>query len=488
MPQIEYTGEFFLPDREKRYPGRVLGDEESSGLILEVYGNETIEGSELKQNLPSSKFEYHHEIILGSTNHPQHLTLLRCEWAGTKQIGKKLFIVTYRIETIIKNAFINSYNGIRFGYVTVSIPYISSWYDDWPSFGEFLNERNNREEQIQSLTINSNLSIKFIDFISSTTQEFGKTKKISTQKYVQFHYSNGELFDEIIRDIVRLTKLLEFCLSKRIHFKLIDAAIEKRFTTASDSNFTNSSIVSIFFDNFSYVQKQDVSKHYIHQNKMLLSRSNLEESQLNSVIVTWFSNKGHYHIYDFYLDSNNWFEGTGAVLSNVMFNNRFLNLVQALEDFHRKTNEILTPDKEDFDRKKKDVLKLIDKNSSLKKWVNDSLKYSKFPSLKERIESLVEKADDIISALFKEKAVFKDFPRLAKEYRDFLSHGNMKSTYQGEELIQLFFMAQVLLSICILQSLKLANGTIQNLMERNIDVNNAVSEIKFRRKSIQREK
>lgn len=56
---------------------------------------------------------------------------------------------------------------------------------------------------------------------------------------------------------------------------------------------------------------------------------------------------------------------------------------------------------------------MIDKGSSLKKWVNDILKYNKFPSLKERIESLVEKADDIISELFKGKAVFIDFPRLA---------------------------------------------------------------------------
>lgn len=51
-------------------------------------------------------------------------------------------------------------------------------------------------------------------------------------------------------------------------------------------------------------------------------------------------------------------------MSNGMFNNRFLNLIQALEDFHRKTNEALNPDKEEL--KKRDVRKVIDKNSSLK--------------------------------------------------------------------------------------------------------------------------
>ena len=487
MDRIEYTGEFFLPGREKKYPGRVVGDEERNELILEIYGNETIEGNEIEKNILNSNLVYHHQIILGNTTHPQNITLLKCKWHGTKQIGKSIFIVSYRIETIILNALIKSNSELKFDYITISIPYVSSWYDDWPSTNKFLISPESKGEETNSISINNNLSINFIDFTSSNSLEFGKVKETNTKKYVQFKYVNGEHFDVIISDVVRFTKLLEFSLSEQIHFKLIDSIIKKRYTIASDTNFSDLDTVYILFKNFFFVHKQDVDKHYIHQNKMLISRDGLGKNQLNNVIANWFINKAYYHIYDFYLDSNNWFEGTGAVLSNVMFNNRFLNLIQALEDYHRKTNEVLNPDKAEFDKNKKEVLKLLNKKSSLKKWANDRLNYNKLPSLKERIESLIRKSDDITSKLFEDKNIFKNFPQLAKKYRNFLSHGDLKGTFQGEELHKLFFMAQVLLAIFILKSLKLKNGTILSLMEGNIDNNKRINEIKIRQNNIQKQ-
>ena len=236
----------------------------------------------------------------------------------------------------------------------------------------------------------------------------------------------------------------------------------------------------ILFENFSYMKKQDVYKDSIHQNFMIFSTWVLEKEHLNNLIIKWYENKEYYHIYDFYLDSHNWFEGTEALLSNVMFNNRFLNLIQALEDYHRKLNDFSIPEKMEFENNKKDVLNLLNKDSNLKKWANDHLKFNKYPDLKGRLSYLVNYLMEILTGLFKDNNYFKNFPDQAKNYRDMLSHGKMKGTYQGKELNQLFLMAQILLTICILKSLEIDNQTIIKIIIHNTDFRRIIYELNLK--------
>lgn len=480
MRKIEYTGSFYLPNRGKKYPGRIISNEENTELILEIFGDESLEGNKLIQNA-SNEIVYYHQIILGNIVLHKKMTLLECYWDGTYVIGEGLFQIKYKIRTILKGSLIESYNNMKFDSITVCVPYVASWYDGWQSFEKLDKLSEFKKEEIQSLSVNSNLTINLIDHITNRVKTFGKTQEINYQKYIQFSYTTEEHIENIISDIIRFTKLLEFSISKRIRFKLIDAEIKNKYISTTASNSTNPLLNLIQFDNFSFVQKQDVNIHSIHQNIMLFSKWVLSKDKLNALILNWYKKDEFYHIYDFYLDSYNWFEGTDAVLSNVMFNNRFLNLIQALEDYHRKLNDNSIPDKVEFEDTKSEVLKLLNKNSILKKWTNDRLKFKKVPDLKERLSYLVNNSIDIITGIFNDMYYFNDFPDLAKDYRNLLSHGNMKSTYQGEELNRLFLMAQIMLTICILQSLELDNETILRLIKHKSDFKRTVYELNIKK-------
>lgn len=478
MKKIEYSGEFNLPNRNIKYPGRIVGSEDSYKLILEIFGDESIEGKKMIKNNPV-EIDYYHQIILGHSFSPQNLTLLDCHWHGTEVIGENLYQIKYSIRIIFKHVLIKDYNNFKLNTLTICLPYLSTWYDGWKSLDKVDDLTEQEYQKVQSLEVNNELTLNFIDYLSKSPKVLGKSYEVNYQKYLQFTYKIPTHLDDIISDITKFRKLFEFSTLKRIHFKLIDATIENVHVSARDMNHGNEIFTVVRFDNYSFTQRQDVHKFYRHQNFLLLSRWKLDKEKLDSLIINWFSNSEYYHIYDFYLDSHNWFEGTEANLSNVMFNNRCLNLIQALEDYHRKTYDHLLPDIDTFNKMKSEVLKLLDSKKELKQWANNRINFNKVPYLNERLNDLIEKSKDIIKGLFGDELFYSEFPELAKKYRDMLSHGNMKGTSLGKELHYLFHSAQVLLAIIILSSIKLENIEILKLIKANVEFQRIIYEIRL---------
>ncbi len=378
VSKIEYIGEFYLPKRKKRYSGRIVSNENNSELILEIFGNESLEGNKITQWL-SNALEYYNPIILGHANYPQNMTLLECHWHGTKLIYKDLYLIKYKIQTILRHALFSSREHLLLNSIRVCMPHVASWYDGWESHTK-IDKVNEDLETIHCLTVKENLTLNFIDSITQRTIIFGKTQETNYQKYIEFKYSEDQHWEKVISDIVRFSRLLEFSFSKPVSFELISATSKSKNLINSDTQFGNSEATLIYFDNFSFVKMQDVYKDDLHQNNMLFSRWVMEKEILNKIIIHWFKTNSFNHIYDLFLDSHNWFEGTGAVLSNVMYNHRVLNLIQGLEDYHRKLmendevqknnyNEIR---RKEFDDNKRKILKLL--SGDLKKWLNDTLK------------------------------------------------------------------------------------------------------------------
>lgn len=488
MGNIEYIGEFYLPNTQSKHPGRVVLNQDESEIILELFGNEPIEGTTLKKNL-SHDIEYYHPVILGNAFYPNNLTLIECSWKETKDIGKNIYQINYRVQTILRHALFNSKDFLLLNSIRVCIPHVASWYDGWESHTKIKGD-NEQSETSQSLKVNEKLTIEFIDSIIQRTIIPGKTQEISYQKFLKLNYSEDQPFDEVISNIFRFTSLLEFSFGQNVSFQLISAVVNNRNITHSDAQFTDEVSTLIYFDNFSYVNNQDVYKDDMHQNNMLFSKWQLDKDSLNSIIIEWYNSNIFNHIYDMYLDSHNWFEGTNAMLSNVMYNNRCLNLIQGLEDYHRKQIESSEKEKSDYNSKrvleftenKKEALKLLSDNAKIRKWLNDILNLKiKESSLKERLLWLIEKSNPILHELFEGEDQFSNFPSFAKDYRDMLSHGNLKNTFLGSDFDRLFLMSQLLLTICILKSLRIDDDTITKLIKHKTDFKRMIYEIQIKK-------
>jgi hypothetical protein len=186
---------------------------------------------------------------------------------------------------------------------------------------------------------------------------------------------------------------------------------------------------------------------------MVISRWTYSQEEINQVIINWYNNEKFFNIYEYYLDSNNWMQGTDARLSNVMFNNRFLNLIQALEDYYREHFEVIRTgaDRQLFEEKKENILSQIT-DSSLKQWLNNTFKFTKFPSLEEKLSTIIDNLSLELSSLFNDTSL-NEFPMSATNFRNSLSHGKSKEINQGIRLHEDYFIAQVLLGVCILKTL-----------------------------------
>ncbi|KAA2240310.1 hypothetical protein F0L74_29555 [Chitinophaga agrisoli] len=226
----------------------------------------------------------------------------------------------------------------------------------------------------------------------------------------------------------------------------LDASI----VTASSGNLIAQ---SIYVRNYTLRRKKKIDRTLLTAKNMLLSGWTSSRQEINEVIIKWFKNERFYNIYEYYLDSNNWFQGSDAKLSNVMFNNRFLNLIQGLEDYYRERFEIIltAEDRKKFDEKKKAILDQIPP-SPLKQWLNNTFKFTKYPKLEEKLLTIVNELESDLDKLFANISL-ANFPQTAASFRNNLSHGMTKELNQGLSFYKDYFTAQTLLGICILKTL-----------------------------------
>jgi len=209
---------------------------------------------------------------------------------------------------------------------------------------------------------------------------------------------------------------------------------------------------------------------------MLVSSWKLEVDRINSVIKKWFANKGYFHIYDYFLDSNNWREEGN--LTHILVNNRFLNLIQGLESYHKKNDSVYIKNVALHEKMKSDVMALASGFEELALWLSKNIRQPRENYiLQERIAELIDQVSPIIRRLFGHTQLFDSFPDAATSQRHKLSHGDIESSNQGPAIVLLFHQAQFLLTILILRSLDFTDEDIVRLVEHNQNCQQQMVEI-----------
>jgi hypothetical protein len=249
----------------------------------------------------------------------------------------------------------------------------------------------------------------------------------------------------------------------------------------------NGETVRITMWNVSHHKGQDLSNLTQHQRYMLISDGNANRKILNQVIQKWFENQKYYVLYDYYIDSNHRFKDKEILLTNVMFNNRVLNLIQGLDSYHMNTlqePEHIANDEEkkEFQENKEAVVAILKSsgNKALKDWMHNKVTYRKAspkpqPNIIVIIEKVLTEVRPSLNSRFHKAWLFKEFPRLAGEIRDQLSHGHQKETSQGPIMPMIFHLSQIILATCILRSLGVTD--ISDKIERYSPFSEYISEI-----------
>lgn len=489
MTDLKYSGEWFLPESNVKLSGRLAIDGENKIISLELYGEQYLDGSSVFINKPerdkryrskehNHSYETQHIVILGTTR--TLITLFNCQWDGTEEIGENTYLIKYQAKFAFFDAHIRSLADLHIESGTFIYPYLSSWFDgfksmnklDYASPNEFKLMDEDEKDDPVSIPVTDNLRLVFFDQINRHMKEFGVHHETKFQKYLNLEYTEPASFQNLLMDAAHFKRLLEFSHGKPLRNKLLKIKIRTdKLLNYNRPSYNPKEVDTIHLDvaNFTLHKGEDVFKHTQHQNYMLFSAWNLDVKELKDVIQKWFINESMSSIYDFYLDSNNWFNHSDAQLSPVMFKNRFLNIVQGIEAYHREVlgrkTEQKNSDQEnenqlrkaEFDLKKNLILESLEKGSELKEWFNSHFKYKRFiekdMGLENMLRSVMSQFKENLNQIFGKSQVLDFFPRYASTIRNRLSHGNNHKEIPGKELPIFFHAGQIILAMCIMFSL-----------------------------------
>jgi hypothetical protein len=455
-----YTGLWYIPESDKRCSGVLKISEKKKSITLTIYSPCYIDGTVVDVRNLRERVE-NPIIILGEHKHP--ITLYNCRWSGTSTISDEISKITYEIDFVFEFAHFTKAEDIVVKTSNIKFPYFTSFYDSWQSVMGREDEID--VETLEVININSIFNIGFNNVVLRNNE-----LKDKYRKYVNFIYLQKIDFNNALRNWAEFASMLKLATAKDIRYEINWIVVDKNLTTRSSRVFSNnitSNEIRCRVKNFSLgMHRNETDKgEWIHQNSMIFSAWKLSKDIINDLIKKWYNNRSLYPIYDYYIDSNSWPKINEFRLSNVMFNNKFLNLMQGLEAYHFQLNEAYNPNNQEFVAKRQRVLNSVD--SGLRDWVNTNLKFPREYKLNDRLHLLLSRFDIPLKNLLGDLKYINYFPTEAKDMRHRLSHGNLDSTYQGEQLHHLLHIAQVLLCMCILESLGLEKHDIVRSLESN---------------------
>lgn len=456
MANPTVTGEWFVPGGEHRFPGRLIHDDLKKEVRLELFAEKYIDGADVA-NFKNNNFARFHDIALGESG--GKVTLYKVRWSGSEKIGKDFFLINYSAEFAIYGVHLAKKEALLVKSGTFQFPHLSSFLDG--GTGKHPLEENSWEFPFQQgfkpfdqIPIGDNLSLVVVDQVwEETDADFTRKGKVY-QQTLGFSYKKATPFDTMLNDARHFRDMLAFSYGRPQPYRLLDIVIA---TAAGESSASpKNDAKDLRVSNYSLHKGKEIRQDEKPGYHMTISRWNFDRNEdLVKIIQHWFESRSYAQLFDIYLDSNNWFQDFPEVLiSNVMFNNRFLNIIQGLELYHRERLQAVHPDKADFELKKKEVLKRIKDEPKLKQWLNNAFNFKKdYESLERKIDLVVESFDKELNALLSNRSVLDNFSWYGVTQRNKLSHGLQLQTYQGEAMRLFLQIGQLLLCCAILRIL-----------------------------------
>lgn len=438
MNEIFHEGEWFLNEAGAKTPGRLRFAEEGKNITLQTFGNCFLDGTQVKDEDKKTPVFYH-ELIMGDAR--GEITLHQCRWSGTEHLGSDLYQIDYEVGYVFFGVLIADESKLLVSAGEFMFPQLASFIDNDPLHGtiHFFEKDYQSKERQAVIEIAENLKIQFLDKKNERGRQPFEEKYYRTLRFI---YDKPVAVQTLLQDAIHFKKLLEFSFGKPYPCQLLNVVLP-------DDKF-------VLIGNLSLLKgEKKISQHLRPSYHMLICEDNFEPGGMIKAIQLWYKYRSVSTIFDLYLDSNYWLEKSEEKLSVVMYNNRFLNIVQALENFYRVTRNELPPVVSDFNEKKAAVLKLFgDNNKELKKWANDNLNAPGEPTLRQKLDTILKMLQPEIDAWFTNKSTINHFTWYAAAMRNALSHGYHRQTKQGNELRLFFITGQVILAACILKALK----------------------------------
>lgn len=445
---FEYKGVWFLPENPDKQVAGTLKFSPTEGAILELIGS--FKGIEKMNQLTEQ------DIILGYCG--KRITLYECReirsQIGTDTVQSSNFYA----QAVFLDVHFQKKEDVKFKKLAAHYLHLDEWVYI-TGFEIF------RPTGVKGITVNYTLpnQIPISEYegckIAIEIKATGPTLpppqrelKIKEKTFITIESPEEKPFEEHMKMADRIQNLLSLAAINPSRPEIL-YGYTKAYTVEKENVVIYPAIEAVMRLAFPAEAQKPLMPH-----EMLFNYSDIKE-KTNTVFQNWLKKQKNLKpVFDLYFST--------LYNPHLDLENEFLNIVQALESYHRRTMK--NYDLPENEHKKRVEAILNGTPQEHKEWLVEGLEYSNEPRLRKRLEEILEQISDAT-----EKTVqgSKSFIQKVIDTRNYLTHYDEKLKGKaaiGQKLYRLTLKLKMLLEIVFLKELGLQKESIKSLIERNV--------------------
>jgi hypothetical protein len=441
IQKLEYRGIWFLPENEENELEHITGTltfDLDKGPDLELLGS-------LDSN-DYSNMNHNPLLILGLTSTGDKITLLRSyEYSRTRSFPGMETCKYQPLYILIGKHFKRVEDLVFF-----SIKARFKNFELWISKSGFKNVEHNLKDNFElefelpnaiEFKINDTLNGKIHFSFSAPISKNIQKATIEQKSQLIIESTIGKSFYEIIDDLMYFQNFLTLGTFETAYPFTISIANE------------GEDIKVFYKPNFTYKETERKSL-----KEFLFSYQDIE-NDFQSIISKWYNLKDKIEpIVFLLLDS---FYNRGKFTEN-----RFLNIVQGLETFHRRFKKNEIQPKREHEKMIQEILNLVEEPN--KSWLKDRLSFSNEPTLHNRLLELIDCLNiETIHKIIKDKDQFIRDTKNSRNYYTHYDEGTKKKALKSTELYTITEKLRVVLIVSVLIETGFSEKEIEKLFKKN---------------------
>lgn len=446
--KLEYKGLWFLPDNpEDKIEGTLIFDPDDS-ISLNLIGT----FKEFTDKLDEI------DIILGFTTEGKNISLIQCYESNRSMNFPGIPTTRYNANFFLEGAHFTTINNIKFYKLSSKIAKLEEWVNIWGfkiSFAPETKELNTNFNIPNDVLFNINENIKGMfrfyykpDLMPKSDYRIEQTTKLEFVSEVEIPYN------DFLKLLFNFKSFITLGVFDDVYINEIELYSSSVFYEHSDG-YKYETPVKLYFLQ-SHINKEIYKRNY---HDFLFDFRQIE-TNFDSIIQKWF------HLYESISPVLNVLSDTFSK-KRVYNENVFLDIVQALEIYHRRVKEDTDKLKAEFHATLDPIFSVLDKDQ--KNWLSEKLEYKFEPSLRKRLNDLFQEFSiKPLSEIIVSKRELKILINKTTISRNYYTHYNTDLKGQACHGLALYLLSEklkILLFIVILRETGFDNNEIENLFK-----------------------
>ncbi len=453
METFEYKGIWWLADRPEEKASGTLKYTPAEGAILDLIGS--------FKDIKDFNNMLKPEIILGISSDGKPITLYKCFEKSSARSYRGLLTSSFYANLVFVGAHFQDAKDIKFKSMSVYYSYLDEWVGIsgfeikqlWEGKGVVI--RYKLPEPIRA-DISDKLGLEINFHAIGPNFPFFQIN-IEQKTEIKIITSEDTSFEDYRKLIFQIRNLLTLATMQSVQ------VLNIRGTTKANQEMIDDEVyyppTEIFYKQL-YIPQENQK---LHRSEMLFSFRDISD-KFEYFLKNWFENLGLFEpVYDLYF----------ATLHNphMYIGNKFLNLVQAIETFHRYRYGGKYLSDEEYKLIYNTLINAIPKGAQkeLKERLEEYISYGNEFSLRKRMKKIIDIYQDLLNFFIEDR---KSFIEKVVNTRNYLTHHSedlKERAVKGEDLYYLTQKLKICLETCLLNEMGFSLKNIRHLFTENLN-------------------